>query len=123
MVPLESHFSSCLKLLRIVGRPVNVKVLLHSGSGVIAVWETIDHRLRQQWPGIEFTRPYTGGVTAQVAEGRSVDMKMQTIPLQLTLVSPWGDVRITLPFVVVPGQADVVILGDKTSKGTWTSTL
>lgn len=25
---------------------------------------------------------------------------------------PWVDVRITIPFVVVPGQADVVILGD-----------
>lgn len=63
---------------------------------------------------MEFTRPNTGSMNAQVADGRLVDLEQQTLPLHLPLVSGWGDVRITLPFVRVPGQIDVLILGDKT---------
>lgn len=81
--------------------------------------EAIDHRLSPQWPGVELTRPYPGGMKAQVDHGRVVHPEQQTLPLHLTLVSGWGDVRITISFVVVPGQTDEVILGDKTSRETF----
>lgn len=36
--------------------------------------------------------------------------------MHLTVTSSWGDVRITLPFMMMPGQAGIVIIGDKTLK-------
>ena len=38
----------------------------------------------------------------------------QSCPLQLTIETPWGPVRFTMPSTVVPGGGDVVIVGQKT---------
>lgn len=36
------------------------------------------------------------------------------MPMHLTPKSSWGDMLITLPFMVMPGHARIVIIGDKT---------
>ena len=39
----------------------------------------------------------------------------QSRPLHLTIETPWGPVRFTMPFIVLPGgEGDVVIIGHKT---------
>lgn len=45
-----------------------------------------------------------------------MELKRQTAQVHLTLRSSLGDVRVTLPFVVVPGQAGITIIGDKSLK-------
>ena len=39
---------------------------------------------------------------------------MQSCPLHLTIDTPRGTVRFTTPFIVLPGEGDVVIIGQKT---------
>ena len=41
-------------------------------------------------------------------------METQSCPLHLTTETPWGPVRFTMPFIVLPGGSDVVIIGQKT---------
>ena len=38
----------------------------------------------------------------------------QLCPLHLTIETQWGPVRLTMPFIVLPGGGDVVIVGQKT---------
>lgn len=42
------------------------------------------------------------------------ELEKKTCPLHLVLESPWGDVRITLPFVILPGPGDLVIIDRQT---------
>ena len=39
---------------------------------------------------------------------------MQSCPFHLTIETPWGPVRFTMPFIVLLGGSDVVIVGQKT---------
>ena len=38
----------------------------------------------------------------------------QSCPLQQTMETMWGPVRFTMPFIVLPGGGDVVIIGQTT---------
>ena len=38
----------------------------------------------------------------------------QSCPLHLTIETPWGPIRFTMLFIVLPGGGDVVIIGQKT---------
>lgn len=53
-------------------------------------------------------------VEVQVADSRSVEMKRQPHPMHLTLESEWDDVRVTLSFLIIPGEDDLIILGTHT---------
>ena len=46
--------------------------------------------------------------------GQECDIVMHSCPLHLTIETPWGLVRFTMPFIVLPGGGDVVIIGQKT---------
>ena len=46
--------------------------------------------------------------------GQEYDIVTQSCPLHLTVGTPWGPVRFTMPFIVLPGGGDVVIIGQKT---------
>ena len=46
--------------------------------------------------------------------GPQCDIVTQSYPLHLTIETPWGPVRFTMPFIVLPGGVDVVIIGPKT---------
>ena len=37
----------------------------------------------------------------------------QSCPLHLKIKTPWGPVRFTMPFIVLPGGGNVVIIGQK----------
>ena len=46
--------------------------------------------------------------------GQEYDIVTQSCPLHLTVGTPWGPVRFTMPFIVLPGGGDVVIIGQET---------
>ena len=46
--------------------------------------------------------------------GQQCNIVTRTCPLHLTIETPWGIVRFTMPFIVLPGRGDVVVIGQKT---------
>ena len=44
------------------------------------------------------------------------DIETPSCPLHLTIDTPWGPDRFTMPFLVLPGGSDVVIIGQKTMR-------
>ena len=46
--------------------------------------------------------------------GQEFNNETQLCPLHLTIETPWGPVRFTMPFIVLPGGANVVIMGQTT---------
>ena len=46
--------------------------------------------------------------------GQDCDIVAQSCPLYSTIETPWGPFRFTIPFVVLPGGGDVVIIGQQT---------
>ena len=42
------------------------------------------------------------------------DVEVQSCPLYLTIETPWGALRLTLPFAVLPGRDDVAIIRRET---------
>ena len=46
--------------------------------------------------------------------GQECDIVTQSCPLHLTVETPWGPVRFTMPFIVLLGGSDVVIIRQKT---------
>ena len=59
------------------------------------------------------------GITAMHARvvtslGQECDIVTQSYPLHLMIKTPWGPVRFTMPFFVLSGGGDVLIIGQKT---------
>ena len=84
---------------------------MDSGSGITAMSEELVEALLRQ-PGMM----QTALTQAFVGHARAVtcDIVTQSCPLRLTIETPWEPVRFTMPFIVLPGGGDVVIIGQKT---------
>ena len=97
-------------------RAAEVKVLMDSGSGITAMSEELVEALRRQ-PGMmptALTQAFVGHARVVTSLGQESDIVTQSCPLHLTIESPWGPVRFTMPFIELPGGGDVVIIGQKT---------
>ena len=95
-----------------------VKVLVDSGSGNTAVSEELLEALQGQ-PGMTqtaLTQAFVGYARVVTSLGQACDDETQSCPLHLTIETPWGPVRFTMPFMVLPGGGDLVIIGQKTLK-------
>ena len=93
-----------------------VKVFMDSGSGITAMSEEPVETLRGQ-PGITptaLTQAFVGHPRVVASLGQECDIETQSCPLQLAIEMPWAPVRFTMPFPVLPGGGDVVIMGQKT---------
>ena len=93
-----------------------VKVLMDSGSGITAMSEELVEALRRQ-PGMmqtALTQAFVGHARVVTSLGHEYGIVTQSCPLHLTIETPWGPVRFTMPFVVLLGGCDVVIIGLKT---------
>ena len=89
-----------------------VKVLMDSGSGITALSEELAEALRRQ-PGMmqtALTQEFVGHAHVVMSLGQECDVVTQSSPLHLTIETPWGPVRFTMPFIVLPGGGDVVII-------------
>ena len=93
-----------------------VQVLMDSDSGISAMSEELVQPLRGQ-PGMTqtaLTQAFVGHACVVTSLGQECDIETQSCPLHLTIETPWGPVRFTVPFIVLPGGGDVVIIGQKT---------
>ena len=60
------------------------------------------------------TRAFVGHAHVVTSLGQECDIETQSCLLHLTIETPWGPVRFTMSFIVLPGGGDVVIIGQKT---------
>ena len=94
-----------------------VKVLMDSGSGLTAMSEELVEPLRGK-PGMTqtaLTQAFVGQALVVTSLGQKCDIETQSCPLHLTIETPWGPVRFTMPFIVLPGEGDVVVIGQLTA--------
>ena len=57
---------------------------------------------------------FAGHARVVTSSGQECDIVTQSCPLHLTIKTPCGPVRFTMPFVVFPGGRNVVIIGQHT---------
>ena len=93
---------------------VEVEVLLDSGSGVTAISEALLAELQHRVPNVQLGKPFDGKARVETATGDVRNVETVTCPLHLNVESPWGPVRFTMPFIVLPGPSKMVIIGQKT---------
>ena len=60
------------------------------------------------------TQAFVGHARMVTSLGQEPDIVTHSCPLHLTIETPWRPVRLTMPFIVLPGGGDVVIIGQKT---------
>ena len=93
-----------------------VKVLMDSGSGTTAISEELVEALQGQ-PKMTQTalrQAFVGHARVVTSLGQECDIETQLCSLHLTIETPWGPLRFTMSFIVLPGAGDVVIIGQKT---------
>ena len=89
-------------------------MLLDSGSGVASISEELISKMTSASPGVSLVRPFQGSARVRNAFGKEQGITHETMPLLLTLAALWGRVRFQLPFVVLPGLGDLLIVGQVT---------
>ena len=90
-----------------------VNVLTDSGSGTAAMSEELVEALRRQ-PGMmqtTLTQAFVGHARVVTSLGQECDIVMPSCPLHLTIDTPWGPVRVTMPSVVLPGDTMCLLPG------------
>ena len=93
-----------------------IEVLMDSSSSITAMSEELVQALREQ-PGMTqtaITQAFVGHARVVTSLGQECDIVTQSCPLHFTIGTPWGPVRFSMPFIVLPGRGDVVIIGQKT---------
>ena len=60
------------------------------------------------------TQAFVGHARLVTSFGQECNIVTQSCPLHLAIETPWGPVRLTMPFIVLPVGHDVVIIGQKT---------
>ena len=93
-----------------------IKVLMESGSSITAMSEELVQALRGQvgMAQTALTQAFVGHARVVSLLGQECNIETQSCPLHLTIDTPWGPVRFTMSFIVLPGRGDVVIIGQKT---------
>ena len=89
---------------------------MDSGSGITAMSEELVEALRRQ-PGMmqtALTQAFVGHARVVTSLSQECDIVTQSCSLHLTIETRWGPVRFTMPFIVLQGRDDVVIIGQKT---------
>ena len=88
------------------------KVLMDSGSGITAISEELVEALQGQ-PGMTQTalaQAFVGHARVVTPLGQECDIEAQSCPLHLTIETSWRQVRFTMPFIVLSGGSDVIIV-------------
>ena len=82
-------------------------------SGITAMSKELVEALRRQpgMVGTELTQAFVGNARVATSLGQECDIVTQSCSFHLTIETPWGPVRFAMPFMVLPGGSDVVIIG------------
>ena len=93
-----------------------VKVLMGSGSGIAAMLDELVEALWRQRGMMKtaLTQAFVEHARVATSLGQECDIVTQSCPLHVTIETPWGPVRFTMPFVVLSGGGGVLIIGQKT---------
>ena len=91
---------------------------MNSGSSITAISEELVQALRGQVGKTHtaLTQAFVGHARVVTSLGRACDIETQSCPLHSTIDTPWRPGRFTMPFIVLPGGGDVVIVGQKTMR-------
>ena len=91
---------------------------MDSGSSITAMSEELVQALRGQVAKTHtaLTQAFVRHALVVISLGQECDIDTQSCPLHLTIDTPWKPVRFTMPFIVLPGGGDVVIIGQKTMR-------
>ena len=91
---------------------------MDSGSGDTATSEELVEVLQRQ-PGMtqtQLTHAFVGHTSVVTPLDQKCEIETQSCPLNLTIETQWGPVRFTMPFFLLPGVGNVVIIGQKTQR-------
>ena len=96
-------------------KAAEAKVLMDSGSGITAISEELVEALQEQsgMPQTVATQAFVGHARVLTSLGQECDIETQSCPLHLAIETQWGSVRFTMPFIVLPGEGDVAIIGGR----------
>ena len=103
---LTQHVSGRLAVPGTSGA-AEAKVLIDSGSGTTAISDELVEALQGQ-PGMTqtaLTQAFVGHARVVTSLVQECDVETQSCPLHSTMDEPWGPVRFTMPFIVLPGGA------------------
>lgn len=94
---------------------VKFNVLMYSGSGIAAMSEKLVETLRAPLGvmQIALTRAFVGHARVVTSLEEKCDIDTLWCPFHLRIGTPWGAVRFTLPFIVLPEEMMLWILGRK----------
>ena len=94
------------------------RVFLDSGSALTSIGVGLLSRLSSSFGGAGLQIPLENGPrTARTATGATVTVTHKTVPIEVSLGTPWGAVKVPpITFVVLPGSDDVVLFGMATMK-------
>ena len=94
------------------------RVFLDSGSGLTSIGVVLLSRMSSSFGGAGLQIPLSDGPrTARTATGANVTVAHKTVPIEVSLRTPWGAVKVPpITFAVMPGSDDVVLVGMATMK-------
>ena len=91
-----------------------IKVLMDSGLSITAMLGELVQALRRQVGMAQTALTQAIGHALLVTlSGQECDIETQSCSLHLAIDTPWGPARFTMPFIVLPGRGDVVIIVQK----------
>jgi len=94
------------------------RVILDSGSALTSIGVGLLEKLSLQFRGAQLQVPLENGPqTAHTATGSIVAVTHKTVPIAVSMRTPWGAAELPpISFAVMPGKDDVVIFGMATIK-------
>ena len=92
-----------------------VTPILDSGSDISTMSETVAAKLKATVPDVHIVRLKTDDQYVKMADGKLVLVKQKSCPVRRALHTMWGPVVMnTVPYAVLPGKEDVMILESPT---------
>ena len=96
---------------------VDAVVILDSGSGMTTMSAGIANKLQAAFPDVQVVESMAHPGKLKVADGRVRVVQERTCPVRIALHTSWGLVTMDpYPFAVMPGDDEVVNLGNPTLK-------
>lgn len=86
---------------------VRVWILEDSGSGVAAIPEALTSRIQRR-VNAETIGPFDGRARTETTLVVERDVVNQACPIHIIILSPGGEMRFTIPFVILPGPGNLV---------------
>ena len=91
-----------------------VEGVLDSGAGVTALSAGVLRKLEAAFPGVSLVENTAASYPVKTVTGTVEHITEKTRPLRVAMHTTWGTVVIVLPFAIMPGDDDKVIIGAPT---------